>query len=70
MMKVLTSNKQEKVLEHLLNIVEATFEDDFEKRTDAVADAVVDVAVIVGGEELMLRLSDNICIRMKAKRSK
>ena len=67
-MRVLTSNKQEQVLEYLTNIYEASFEEDFEKRTNKISDEVIELAIIVGGEALMLRLSDKVCARMKRSR--
>lgn len=67
-MKVLTSNKQEQVLEYLTNIYEASFEEDFEKRMNKISDEVIELAIIVGGEALMLRLNDKVCARMKRSR--
>lgn len=69
-MKVLTSNKQEQALEHLAKIYEASFEDDFARRTDEIADEVMELAIIVGDEASLLRLNDKVSARMKMKRSR
>ena len=67
-MKVLTSNKQEQALEHLAKIYESSFEDDFARRTDEIADEVMELAIIVGDEALMLRLVDRVCARMRLRK--
>ena len=66
-MKVLTSNKQEQVLEYLTNIYEASFEKDFVKRMDKITDEAIELALIAGGEALMLRLIDKVCAEIGAR---
>ena len=66
-MKVLTSNKQEQAIQHLANIHKYSREDDFVKRIDSITDELLALAIIIGGEASMLRLTDKVCAEIGAR---